>query len=206
MVAYSSKQQSSEEESRGFGLVALALVLSFFVVASVQAQPYVGFGAGIGTSKDTTPLGRPAFNDWKKPTSATLNLFAGYRFGYFGGEAGFIQLPKYEAYAEGTNPTRQTHQTIKAQSFYGRVNAYLPLGEVTPYGFWGIARTAAQSSESGTMGSYDCEVKGYSSIYGVGLRYKNLRAEVTHIPEAFQSHWTGSRAYTLATASYVVSF
>ena len=197
------------------GAVCFFAGLFIAIGASSVAQPYFGVGIGYGTSMDVRTYegeiaSREYFNDWRKPESSLYSAFAGYRKSFLGAEVGYIKLPTYTAYAESTNPARSTSQEIKASSAYIRANVYGPNIGVEPYGFLGYSRNKAYSKEwgvrEGVEVSHEVRPLGKTTIFGLGAQYGWLRAEITRIPKAYASHWTGERTYTFVSIAAVGTF
>lgn len=173
-------------------------------IADAHAQLYVGADAGGGFSRDgqtyTADVTARAYpHAWKHESGQMWGVHAGYRYGHVAAELGYLKLPNYLAYAEGTEPTRSTVQTITAHSYYARANVYGPATTLQPYAFVGVAKTFAKSHEEGMRegvhDEFDISIHSFAPYAGIGVQYKLARLEAGYIHDAYKSFWSGERSY-----------
>ena len=193
-----------------------------------HAQTFVGGGLGLG---ETLPNRAAVFNaipgtrSVQETRSETWTAFAGYRFGPVGLEAGFIRLPKYrgifdtkdyplyKGLAPGSYPqTAYVTQSINAQTFYLRINAYAPrVWGVQPYIAAGYAITQSHNVEQALYdgvdrATNDIRFRSRRALFAVGAEVVPMRVEFVRIDGATDNPHTLRRDVRMVNVSLVHRF
>lgn len=200
----------------------------FFLACTASAQSYLGGGVGYG---ETHPNRAHVFNaipgtrSVQETRSETWTAFAGYRLGPVGLEAGFIRLPKYRSIfdtkdyplykglAPGSYPqTAYVTQSIDAQTFYLRLNAYGPrvLG-IQPYIAGGYAITRSHNVERALYdgvdtATNDIKFRSRRALIALGAEVRQVRMEFVRIDGATDNPHTLRRDVRMVNVSLIHRF
>lgn len=169
---------------------------------------YLGLAIGYGQTASGQDTGAPYLTSTRDTHSVVGQADIGLRWKFLALEGGYLKLPTYKGSASAETITRcrvdyrSATQEITAEAPYARLNAYLPLGKVEPYAFFGQAWVSSHNHEHEWISGndFDNTTRTRADYYGVGLQYQwarwGVRAEIAQIPKATEDSHTNTRDMT----------